>query len=509
MLVRHGALRSGPPALANLRPPVQRCLTAAAYHSGSFQDSTTTPKYHVTHRLHTPGRAISIRFLSTPSTTAADRPTAPSSSVDTTSTDPTYPAALRGLPVYPDPTHVLDQTDHYCRVPGRGLIQVAGEDATAFLQGLITNHMPKLAVGGGGFYAHFLVPQGRVLYDALVYPRNVGERFPMTPPAFLIECDVAVATELCKQLSLRRLRAKVQVEMVTEQYTVWNIWGPGTNTLWCWSQQLTNPRPTVAEGGTISGPEAPVNQTAAQLPRGSLVLKSREIGIWMHDTRAPGLGLRVVLPATDPRPGLPASFREVNPLTYTLRRLLLGVPEGSREIAPRQVLPLEYNLDYMHGVDFRKGCYVGQELTIRTYHTGVIRKRVVPVALVPDAHTLDPTRPVSLELQAGFELPDHQADIYRVSIDTTPAASLAILAPTDDVVPEDTLAEPTIKRRTRSPRPSAKFCGGVGNIGLALVRLETLHDPEHKFVALGRSPDGVPVVLRVLPRTPDWWPQTP
>lgn len=82
---------------------------------------------------------------------------------------------------------------------------------------------------------------------------------------------------------------------------------------------------------------------------------------------------------------------------YLLHRIALGVPEGTSDIIPTHAFPIESNLDAMGGckfvvlccltdfhystVDFRKGCYVGQELTVRTYHTGVVRKRILPILL--------------------------------------------------------------------------------------------------------------------------------
>ena len=59
--------------------------------------------------------------------------------------------------------------------------------------------------------------------------------------------------------------------------------------------------------------------------------------------------------------------------------LMRGVAEGQQEIARDDSLPMNCNIDLMGGIDFKKGCYVGQELTIRTHHTGVVRRRVVPV----------------------------------------------------------------------------------------------------------------------------------
>lgn len=81
---------------------------------------------------------------------------------------------------------------------------------------------------------------------------------------------------------------------------------------------------------------------------------------------------------------------------YTLHRLLLGVPEGVLDIPPAQAFPMDSNLDMMGGLDFRKGCYIGQELTVRTYHTGVVRKRVYPVSFerISEAYVYFIPRPV-------------------------------------------------------------------------------------------------------------------
>ena len=64
---------------------------------------------------------------------------------------------------------------------------------------------------------------------------------------------------------------------------------------------------------------------------------------------------------------------------FKLHRYRLGICEGSQEIPFAKVTPLEHNVEFMHGVSFHKGCYLGQELTARTHHTGVIRKRIMPL----------------------------------------------------------------------------------------------------------------------------------
>ncbi|KAJ1659120.1 ccr4 associated factor [Dispira simplex] len=395
----------------------------------------------------------------------------------------------------------LTGSDRYCRLTNRGLVQVSGAEASQFLQGLITNHMPQIAVGGSGFYAAFLIPQGRMLYDVMVYPKNQGERFP-DPPTFFVECDANVTKELCKYMTLRKLRSKVNITDVSSEHHSWNIWGPGVEKLWCW-QQLCNPQ-------QATGSAHPrINKVAAHLPRGSLILKNHELGIWLTDHRVSGMGLRTVLP-TSQVPALPTSFREVASLEYTLRRLLLGIPEGIEEIPSRQALPLEYNLDYMHGVDFRKGCYVGQELTIRTYHTGVVRKRVVPVTLVPDQSGPLPeiTTPV-VDMSPSFVSPTAATDIFRVPIEQSPEDTLVQLAPRlnpDETTNAGNGAASTSRRGTR---PAARYCSGLLNIGLAVVRLEHIGSPTHKLVLAIPDAQGQHQLLRVLPRVPQWWPSTP
>ncbi len=99
------------------------------------------------------------------------------------------------------------------------------------------------------------------------------------------------------------------------------------------------------------------------------------------DPRSPGLGSRHVV-AGDATPRLGLAAAPVVPETaYQIRRYLHGVAEGQDEIQREQALPLESNMDVMGGVDFHKGCYVGQELTIRTKHRGVVRKRILPCIL--------------------------------------------------------------------------------------------------------------------------------
>lgn len=126
----------------------------------------------------------------------------------------------------------------------------------------------------------------------------------------------------------------------------------------------------------------------------------------------------------------------------------LGLPEGVKDLPPGVALPLESNLVYMQGISFSKGCYIGQELTARTHHTGVIRKRLMPVCL---------SSPVE-HLEEGTAL------------------------------------------LTQSGKPAGKHRAGTGELGLSLIRMA-----HAKEVLTLRSSDDTTVTLEAS--VPDWWPE--
>jgi folate-binding protein YgfZ len=207
----------------------------------------------------------------------------------------------------------------------RGVLRVAGEDAASFLQGLLTNEMVDLAVGAAR-YAALLSPQGKILFDFLVLriPAESGA-------AFLIDGPAAQLAELAKRLGFYRLRAKVTIADESAERAVAAFWGAA---------------PAEPPGGFLYA-----------------------------DPRDPRLGWRAILPraaASDIAGGAEA---------YEAHRIRLGVPRGGVDFAYADVFPHDANLDLLHGVDFEKGCYVGQEVVSRMRHRGTSRKRIVRLAL--------------------------------------------------------------------------------------------------------------------------------
>ena len=264
-----------------------------------------------------------------------------------------------------------------CHLPQRALVKVQGVEAAPFLQGLITNDINPLVEDDRkrfckessmsysilcfSLYCAFLNTGGRVLFDAIISKtENEGE--------FLLDVDSAVSKLVKKHLSLYKVRRKISIKVMEDLnvHAVFQEVGDEDS-----HPEHRLPTRSGEPGSTFcNGGEVP---TALSLPGDAPALP---------DPRVPALGYRLILPASeDPHQVLPEKTNPCHPSLFTQLRYRLGVPEGSSETPLGKALPLEYNLDYMNGVSFHKGCYIGQELTARTHHTGVIRKRVLPLML--------------------------------------------------------------------------------------------------------------------------------
>ncbi len=105
-------------------------------------------------------------------------------------------------------------------------------------------------------------------------------------------------------------------------------------------------------------------------------------GIAFVDPRLAALGARCILPARGARSALPqAGFAEAGFAAWDDLRLELGIPDGSRDLQLEKSILLEAGFDELNGVDWHKGCYIGQELTARTKYRGLVKRRLVPVMI--------------------------------------------------------------------------------------------------------------------------------
>ncbi len=207
---------------------------------------------------------------------------------------------------------------HAALLEDRGVLRLAGEDARKFLQGLITSNIDRVR-DGAAIHAGLLTPQGKILFDFFVVADGDD---------LLLELARDKAAELAKRLGFYKLRAAVEI---AEQpsLAVAAVWGD-----------------------------------APPLP-----------AVLYADPRLPELGFRAILPAGSGGLGC----TEASADDYHTRRIGLGVPEGGRDYAFGETFPHEALFDQLGGVDFTKGCFVGQEVVSRMEHRGTARRRLVPV----------------------------------------------------------------------------------------------------------------------------------
>lgn len=242
------------------------------------------------------------------------------------------------------------------RLSQRSLIRCSGKitETSQFLQGMITNDMAHLD-RQNCMYSFFLNKLGRVMYDSLIYKiKSTTESAEVE--TFLIECDNSVVLDLAKHLKIYRVRKKINVDVVDDELKLWTLF----------------------------------NSNDTEISNEFKEKFSNEI--MFKDPRLKNLGLRIIIPENvDPITALNENFPVENDSNeYSRFRYKLGVAEGVNEILPGKSFPLESNLDYLHGLSFHKGCYIGQELTARTHHTGVVRKRIMPVKLEISDQSFDP-----------------------------------------------------------------------------------------------------------------------
>jgi folate-binding protein YgfZ len=217
-------------------------------------------------------------------------------------------------------------------VPHRSVIAVGGPDRVEFLQGLISNDATKV-VPGRAIWAALLTPQGRFLNDMFV--ADGGNE------TLLLETERDRAPALAKKLAMYKLRSKVTVEDRSKQLEVAVAYGPDA-----------------IDTSPIDGVSAFV------------------------DPRLAELGLRVIAPTGAAASALQSHGFSAAPIeAYDALRLQLGVPDGSRDLVVEKALLLENGFDELNGVDWQKGCYMGQELTARTKYRALIRKRLFPVRI--------------------------------------------------------------------------------------------------------------------------------
>ena len=291
----------------------------------------------------------------------------------------------------PMPVHAL--------LPPRALVAVRGPDRVGFLQGLVSNDVGR-AKNGTAIWTAFLTPQGKFLHEFFVFscPDEAGE------DVLWLECETLRRGDLIQRLSKYKLRSKVAID----------------------------PDDSLVAG--VTWDEQPVGTEGA--------LTRVSGGVMYVDPRLAVAGRRWALPK-DAVGRIWAGVPVGSPQDYDAHRMSLGLPDGSRDMEVEKALLLENGFEELRGVDYGKGCYIGQELTARTHFRALIKKRLLPVKV------------------SGIAPP--------------PGSDLT----------------------TRDGADAGEMRSAIGDWGLALVRLE----------AWRKAPDGVLTAangVKLIPVVPDW-----
>ena len=226
----------------------------------------------------------------------------------------------------------------------RQVLKISGEEARDFLQGLVSNDLTRVSENQA-IYAALLSPQGKYLHDFFIAELD-GD--------FYLDCESARVDDLFKRLRMFKLRAKVDLELIEDMAVV-------------------------ALFGELVHDALSINST----PGSALNWLG---GILFTDPRLSEVGARAILPRNALEIALQNKKFNKTPLEeYDSLRLSFGLPDSSRDMEVDKTILLEVGFDELNGVDFNKGSYVGQELTARTKHRGLIKKRLIPVSFVSAA----------------------------------------------------------------------------------------------------------------------------
>lgn len=227
----------------------------------------------------------------------------------------------------------------YVRLPNRGVLAIGGEDAQSFLQGLVTNDVAAVTAERAG-YGALLTPQGKFLFDFLLYRAADG---------FLMETEADRLHDLMRRLTMYKLRAKVTIADVSDRYAVLALLPSDGG--------LPDRTPALSDGAIL-----------------------------VTDPRLGELGGRVLLPPDQVADAMAELGLAEQPVdAWEAHRMALGVPDGSRDIEIEKGILLENGFEELGGVAFDKGCFIGQELTARTKYRGLVKKRLLPIAITGDA----------------------------------------------------------------------------------------------------------------------------
>ena len=256
------------------------------------------------------------------------------------------------------------EKDQIIILENRGLISITGDDAKEYLQNIITNDINKVSEINS-IFAALLSPQGKYLFDFFVIKDSEG---------YLIDCDGKSVKELVVNLSKYKIRSKVEIKDLSSNYVV----------------------------GVMNFENFKIIQK--ELGKQETTLEYRESPIFV-DPRDNDLGARIISPLEK----LYLTIKKLNlkivkNKSYIEKAFLKGIPVEGLNNLKEQLFGLEINFEKLNAIDFKKGCYVGQENTARMKLKNKIRRQLMSIKTEKD-------------LKIGDEIKYNDSVIGRILID--------------------------------------------------------------------------------------------
>ena len=231
------------------------------------------------------------------------------------------------------------EKDQIIILENRGLISITGDDAKEYLQNIITNDINKVTKINS-IFAALLSPQGKYLFDFFVIKDDEG---------YLLDCDGNSVKELVVNLSKYKIRSKVEIRDLSSNYVV----------------------------GVMNFDNFKIIQK--ELKKEETTLTYRESLIFV-DPRDNDLGARIISPLEK----LYLTIKKLNlkiieNSSYIKKAFLKGIPVEGLGNLKEQLFGLEINFEKLNAIDFKKGCYVGQENTARMKLKNKIRRQLMSI----------------------------------------------------------------------------------------------------------------------------------
>ena len=232
------------------------------------------------------------------------------------------------------------EKDQIILLEDRGLISITGEDTKNFLQNIITNDINKVSFSSSIFSALF-TPQGKYLFEFFLIQTKNG---------YLLDCDNKFTKEIINYLLKYKLRSKIEITDVSTDYVIGLIS----------SEKFFDIQKSESKtDNTIEFRDSPLFLDPRNKNLGARILSSLE-------------KLHLTIKKLD--------LKIVKPETYFAKAHSLGIPIKGIENLKDQLFGLEANFEELNAIDFKKGCYIGQENTARMKLTEKLRRRLLPIS---------------------------------------------------------------------------------------------------------------------------------